>query len=159
MRAPACKGGPLHDGFKTSHYTELGGPPTNRHYSNTLRGGNRDFHMGEKFLTSNEAFYGRTQPSDMHRGKDRSAPPASRSISRPGSAMSTAGRGALERMSVTDAISTAISMGAPTFNRGDHMGCYDIYSRTAQSLMGRQTLANTDRMLLQDGMRSAQMVN
>jgi len=122
----------------------------------TLRGGNRDFHMGNAFLTSNEAFYGRAPPSAM----DRSALPTGRPTSgRPGTGMSNAGRSALDQMSVTDAISTAISMGAPTYNSGDHVGCYDIYSRTAQSIMGRQSLAKTDRMLLQNGMRDAQMAN
>merc|ERR1719198_2712074 len=65
-----------------------------------MRGGNRDFHFGDKYLTSNEAFYGRSAST----GK-RSTPVASR----PGSAMSTPrDGGAIDRMSVTDAISTAI---------------------------------------------------
>jgi len=69
------------------------------------------------------------------------------------------GGGAIDRMSVTDAVTAAISMGAPTYNKGDHMGCYNIYSRTAQSLMSRRNLASTDRMTLQDGMRNAQMAS
>lgn len=151
--AASCGRAPLREGMlRTSHYTDLGGPATNRHFGNTMRGGNSDFHAGDTFLTSNEAFYGRAPPSSMQRGAGRSAPPSSR----PGSAMSGAGRGVVDRMSVTDAITTAISMGAPTYNRGDHQGCYSIYARTAQSLMGRQSLANTDRMMLEDGMRMAQ---
>eukprot|EP00445_Apocalathium_hangoei_P005185 CAMPEP_0203862804 /NCGR_PEP_ID=MMETSP0359-20131031/13797_1 /ASSEMBLY_ACC=CAM_ASM_000338 /TAXON_ID=268821 /ORGANISM="Scrippsiella Hangoei, Strain SHTV-5" /LENGTH=114 /DNA_ID=CAMNT_0050780251 /DNA_START=361 /DNA_END=703 /DNA_ORIENTATION=- len=65
--------------------------------------------------------------------------------------------GAVNMMSVTDAVTTAISRGAPAYNMGDHKGCFDIYSRTAQSLMARQNLATSDRMVLQDGMRQAQM--
>lgn len=61
-------GGAGRDKELTSHYTTLGGPNTNRHYGNTLRGGNRDFHSGKDFLTSNEAFYGKSQQSARNRG-------------------------------------------------------------------------------------------
>jgi len=62
-------------------------------------------------------------------------------------------------MSVTDTIGNAISMGAPTYNMGDHRGCYEIYRRTAQSLMARDNLAGTDRMALSSGLRNAEMVS
>lgn len=161
MRALALRGGgPACDELKTSHFTGLGGPATNKHFTNSFRGGNRDFHMGDKFMTSNEAFYGKGQMSARRRGEEFSPLSSSRSSTgRSSSAMSHAGRSAVDRMSVTDAVTAAISMGAPTFNSGDHMGCFDIYRNTAQSLMERQNLAYTDRTLLRDGMQCAQMVN
>lgn len=71
--------------------------------------------------------------------------------------MSTARGGAIDRMTVTDALTTAISMGAPTYNMGDHRGCYDVYRRTAQSIVNRPMLANTDREVIAEGMRRAEM--
>jgi len=62
-------------------------------------------------------------------------------------------------MGVTDALSTAISMGAPTYNMGDHRGCYDLYKRTAEVVLDRPMLAGTDRQLLQQGIREAQMAS
>ena len=36
-----------------------GGPPTNKHYTNSLRGGSLAFHdTSDKFVTSNDAFFG-----------------------------------------------------------------------------------------------------
>lgn len=71
----------------------------------------------------------------------------------------TRGGAMIDRMSVTDALTTAISMGAPTYNMGDHAGCYNIYSRTAQSVLSRPMVSNTDREVLVDGMRRAQMTS
>lgn len=68
-------------------------------------------------------------------------------------------RGGIGDMSVTDVVNSAISMGAPTYNMGDHQGCHDIYKSTALSLMGRRNLANSDRMVLEDGLRNAKMAS
>ena len=32
-------------------------------------------------------------------------------------------------------ITRAIQVGAPTYNAGDHQGCYDIYTRTARRIL------------------------
>ena len=46
---------------RSSHFgaAQMGGPATNKHYCNGLRGGSSAFHdTSDKFVTSNEAFFG-----------------------------------------------------------------------------------------------------
>jgi len=59
-------------------------------------------------------------------------------------------------MSVTDALTTAMSLGVPSYNLGDHQGCYDIYRRTAEAIIDRSRMASTDRVILSEGMRRAE---
>merc|ERR1719428_1677547 len=103
------------------------------------------------------------EPLGIMNSRGRSAPARDPRGSRPSSAASSASSrregGAINGMSVTDTIATAISMGAPRYNQGDHTGCYDIYKRTARNIIGQDKLAASDRQLLEDGMRNAQMSN
>lgn len=65
-------------------------------------------------------------------------------------------RGRINSMSVTDALGTAMSVGVPSYNVGDHQGCYDVYRRTAEAIVSRSRMASTDREILSEGMRRAE---
>lgn len=63
------------------------------------------------------------------------------------------------KYSVNGIITSAISLGAPTYNMGDYQGCFDIYKTTANSLMKRGDLSTSDRAALESGFRNAGMSN
>ena len=72
------------DGVRTSHSEafQSGGRATNKHFVNSLRGGSLAFHdTSDKFVTSNDAFYGGnarfapSPPHGPHHGPHHGAPP------------------------------------------------------------------------------------
>ena len=50
---------------------------------------------------------------------------------------------------VADAIQEAIAIGAPTYNNGDHFGCYFIYKRVAEEICARLPSAEPTRRALE----------
>ena len=58
--------------------------------------------------------------------------------------------GALQSIkTVADAIQEAIAIGAPTYNNGDHFGCYFIYKRVAEEICARLPSAEPTRRALE----------
>ena len=52
---------------------------------------------------------------------------------------------------------TAIAKGAPTYNKGDHRGCYEIYKHVAQAYLQNRRLAASDGDLLKRALNEASM--
>ena len=44
-------------------------------------------------------------------------------------------------------ISAAINKGAPTYNSGDHIGCYNIYKQTAEKILGQCSIGGVQQKL------------
>lgn len=61
-----------------------------------------------------------------------------------------------DRTLVARRISDAIQLGAPTYNRGDFLGCYQIYERTAREIEGALPAScDGPRRALRDGRQVA----
>lgn len=60
-----------------------------------------------------------------------------------------------DKLTLSDALRTAIKMGAPTYNKGDHRGCYKIYKHAAEAFLANRRLARTDMEALQNGLKMA----
>lgn len=56
---------------------------------------------------------------------------------------------------VLAALSAAIRVGAPTYNAGDHRGCYDVYADTARRLLARPDLSAAAKDVLRGALSEA----
>lgn len=56
---------------------------------------------------------------------------------------------------VANALSAAIAVGAPTYNAGDHQGCYALYAETARQLLARDDLTEAAKDVLRAALAEA----
>ena len=55
-------------------------------------------------------------------------------------------------------LATAIQIGAPVYNSGDHRGCYDVYACTARMLLQAVQGADDAKRLLKEALERSSVV-